>query len=506
MKLKIEPSLERLKELSLNYSYLPVYTSCFGDTETPISIFKRFEDASENCFLLESVEGGEKWARYSFIAKDPLAIITSIEGTTTAVFRDGTTEIIEGKPIEAVKAFMARFKAPEIPELPRLYGGAVGFVSYDAIRYVENLPNPPHDDLKMPDLTFMVADEIIAFDHVSQRLLFIITIPSHGDIESAYKNAESRIQVIYDSIASKCSSISDAPICNEAAQIKTKSGFELYNSDVTSNMSKEEYIACVKAAKEHIFDGDIFQIVLSQRFSTKAPSSPFDVYRVLRVTNPSPYMFYIKLKDMTLAGASPELLLRCENRIIETCPIAGTRKRGSNPEEDAALESELLQDEKELSEHVMLVDLGRNDIGRVSEFSSVKVSRFMEIVRFSKVMHISSTVKGKLRKEHSPLDALMSVFPAGTLSGAPKVRAMELIDIFEPTKRGAYGGAIGYISFNGNFDSCITIRTVLIKDGLAHVQAGAGIVADSDPEKEYEECKNKAGAMLSALGEAGHII
>ena len=512
MKLNIEPSLNKVKELSENYAFIPVYASCYADTETPISVFKRFEEQSSNCFLLDSVEGGEKWARYSFLAKDPLAIIRSENGCTKACFRNGTTEELEGSPIKAVKAFMTRFSSPELPELPRLYSGAVGYMGYDLIRYVENLPHAPHDDLNTPDLYMMIADEMVVFDHVQQKLTFVVCIPSNGEIEASYTDAIKRITSLYEN-ALKSKATSENNSINE---IFTRTTFDQnkdtngsiekaaeYAFEINSNMTREKYMDNVIKAKKHIFDGDIFQLVLSQRFSTKAPSNPFDVYRLLRLTNPSPYMYYIKFSDMTLVGASPELLLRCENGIIETCPIAGTRKRGQTASQDAMLENDLLNDEKEKSEHIMLVDLGRNDIGRVSEFGSVKVSRMMEIVRFSEVMHLSSTVTGKLKKELHPLDALMSVFPAGTLSGAPKVRAMELIDTFEPTRRGVYGGAIGYLSFDGHFDSCITIRTILIKDGKAYVQAGAGIVADSEPEKEYEECQNKAMAMLFAIREAG---
>lgn len=496
MNLVIEPNLERLKELSAHYDFLPVYASCYADLETPVSVFKRFEEQNQNCFLLDSVTGGEKWARYSFLAKNPLAIIRTVEEKTTVAFRDGTVETLQGSPIEAVKAFMDRFKSPQLPELPRLYGGAVGFMSYDMVRYMEYLPHPPSDDLNLPDLCMMVADEVLAFDHMQQKLILIVSIPAEGDLEASYQEAVQRIHALYKSAFSPLKP-HDIP----ATPAKDEAPFE-----VTCNMTREQYMACVKQAKRHIYDGDIFQIVLSQRFSARAPVSSFDVYRLLRLTNPSPYMFYIKFSDMILAGASPELLLRCENDVIETCPIAGTRQRGRTLEEDIALEKDLLADEKEKSEHIMLVDLGRNDLGRVSEFGSVKVSRLMEVVRFSKVMHLSSTVTGELKKTLHPLDALSSVFPAGTLSGAPKVRAMELIDSFEPTRRGAYGGAIGYLSFDGHFDSCITIRTILIKDGRAHVQAGAGIVADSDPEKEYEECQNKAKAMLSAIREAGAFV
>ncbi len=493
MKLTIEPGFEKLEVLAKDYPCLPVYASVYADTETPISLFRRFEQSQENCFLLESVEGGERWARYSFLSGNPLALVTSKDAVTKVCYRDGKTETHNGNPVEFIKDLMTRFKGPVLSDLPRLYGGAVGFFSYDVIRYYERLPNPPPDDLELPDLSFILADEMVAFDHVSQKIILIATIPSSTDrgmLKAAYEAGVKRLENLYTFL--------HAPFAPASGG---NGGFS--PGEVVSNVGKEAYMEQVRKAKKHIFDGDIFQIVLSQRFTTKAPPSPFDVYRLLRVTNPSPYMFYIKMNGITLAGASPELLLRCENGGLQTCPIAGSRPRGKTREEDEALEKELLSDEKELSEHVMLVDLGRNDIGRVSDFGSVEVTKYMEIVRYSKIMHISSTVEGKLRDGLSAFDAMMSVFPAGTLSGAPKVRAMELIDAMEPSRRGAYGGAIGYLSFDGNFDSCITIRTILFKDGFAHVQAGAGLVADSDPEKEYEECVNKAGASLAAIRNSG---
>lgn len=387
---------------------------------------------------------------------------------------------------------MTRFSSPTLPELPRFYGGAVGFMGYDLVRYMENLPHPPCDDLNTPDLCMMVADEVLIFDHVKQKLILVVCFSTDKPLEEAYAEAAQRLQSLYDEAF--------APATEEMPQSP-----EAKSHEVTCNMTQEHYLKCVEIAKQHIFDGDIFQVQISQRFSMEAPSSALSVYRRLRLTNPSPYMFYIKLDDLTLIGASPELLLRCSDGRLETCPLAGTRRRGRDPKEDAELEQELLNDEKEKSEHMMLVDLGRNDLGRVSEFGSIQVDRLMEVVRFSRVMHLSSTVTGKLKGGLHPLDALTAVYPAGTLTGAPKVRAMEIIDALESTRRGPYGGAIGYLSFDGHVDSCITIRTVLIKDGKAYVQAAAGVVADSDPEKEYKECQNKAKAVLEAIREAGNV-
>lgn len=492
MKIHVEPSVDRLRQLSGQYAYLPVFTSCYVDTETPITVFKRFEEDSPNCFLLESAEGGERWGRYSFLASNPLAILRTENGKTRAYFRNGAIEFLEAEPLEAVKGFMNRFSSPALPELPRFFGGAVGFISYDLVRHMEHLPHPPSDVLNTPELCMMVADEVLIFDHVKHKLTFVVCFPSEEPLEQAYSQAIQRLENLYDKAL--------APASREIHQLA-----DVKNPEITCSVTREQYLESVKIAKQHIFDGDIFQVQISQRFSMEAPSSAFNVYRRLRLTNPSPYMFYIKFEDMTLIGASPELLLRCSDGRLETCPLAGTRRRGHNAEEDAALEQELLTDEKEKSEHMMLVDLGRNDLGRVSEFGSVQVERLMEVVRFSRVMHLSSTVTGKLKASLHPLDALAAVFPAGTLTGAPKVRAMEIIDALETTRRGPYGGAIGYLSFDGHFDSCITIRTVLIKDGKAHVQAAAGIVADSDPEKEYKECQNKARAVLDALREAVNV-
>jgi len=492
MKIHMEPSMERLRQLSGQYAYLPLFTSLYVDTETPITVFKRFEEDSPNCFLLESAEGGERWGRYSFLASNPLAIVRTEKGRTQARFRDGSTLDLGPDPFEALKSFMARFTSPTLPELPRFYGGAVGFMSHDLVRYVEYLPNVPHDDLNTPDLQMMVADEVLIFDHVKQRLTLVVCFPSQEPLEEAYAQAAQRLQRLYDKAF--------APVPSESPRNSAPQSHEM-----TCNVTKERYLESVKIAKKHIIDGDIFQVQISQRFSMEAPLSALNVYRRLRLTNPSPYMFYIKFEDMTLIGASPELLLRCDDGKLTTCPLAGTRRRGRTDKEDAELEQELLTDEKEKSEHMMLVDLGRNDLGRVSEFGSVQVEQLMEVVRFSRVMHLSSTVTGRLREGLHPLDALAAVFPAGTLTGAPKVRAMEIIDVLEPNRRGPYGGAIGYLSFDGHFDSCITIRTVLIKDGRAYVQAAAGIVADSDPEKEYKECQNKARAVLEAIREAGNV-
>lgn len=490
------PSLEEVKVLAKEYSIIPITMEVYADMETPISLFKRFED-SQYCFLLESVEGGEKWARYSFIGRNPFLVVRCSENMTTMEYKDGRVEAQEGNPIDVMKRLMDIYKGPELPKLPRFNGGAVGFFGYDLIRYYENLPNINQDDLKLPDCHFMFTDEVLVFDHLKQKIHIVVNFHQDQNVERAYNSVTLRIKEIYKEILSTRWKIAD----NFRPDFSSGKKSFVY----TSNITKEEYCRNVEKAKQYIRDGDIFQVVLSQRLCVETDQDPFNVYRVLRIINPSPYMYYLKLNDYKIVGSSPEMLVRVEKGTVETCPIAGTRKRGETKEEDEALEKDLLSDKKELSEHTMLVDLGRNDIGRVSEYGSVKVKNLMHIERYSHVMHIVTNVEGELRKDKSSFDALMSILPAGTLSGAPKVRAMEIIDELENVKRGTYGGAIGYLSFNGNLDSCITIRTIVFKGHKAYVQSGAGIVADSDPETEYNETLSKAKALLKALEEVGEI-
>jgi len=490
------PNLDEVKTLSTQYNLIPVTMEVYADMETPISLFKRFED-SGYCFLLESVEGGEKWARYSFIGRNPFLIIKSSNNKTLIEDKSGLSRTEEGNPIEILKKLIQNYKSPEIQGTPRFNGGAVGFFGYDLIRYYENLPNVPEDDLNLPESHFMFADEVIVFDHLKQKIHIIVNMHVNGNVERAYNSTTDRIKDIYREIISSRWKIAD--------NFKPEFGEKKKEFKYTSNITKEEYCENVVKAKQYIRDGDIFQVVLSQRLCVETDQKPFNVYRVLRIINPSPYMYYLKFKDYCLVGSSPEMLVRVENGTVETCPIAGTRKRGNTKLEDETLEKELLADEKELAEHTMLVDLGRNDIGKVSKYGSVTVKDLMHIEKYSHVMHIATNVQGEIREDKTQFDALMSILPAGTLSGAPKVRAMEIIDEMESVKRGPYGGAIGYLSFNGHLDSCITIRTLVFKDGKAYVQAGAGIVADSVPEKEYEETLSKAGALLKALEEVGEI-
>ena len=487
------PSFEQVQGRAEGFDYIPVAMDVMADTETPVSVFMRFQDVCPNCFLLDSVEGGEKWARYSFIGRDPIVTIRIRDNAANLQHRDGTVEQMRGNPFRIVQAVMNRYRSPRIEGMPRLFGGAVGFFGYDLVRSIERLPAPPPDELGLPDCHFMVVDEMIAFDHLKQKLTLIVNMPTKGDLELNYQRACERLETNRRILA-------DA---RWKADRRPRQGTR--TTEPVSNVSRERYLEMVARAKEYIRNGDIFQVVLSQRFSVETDADPLDVYRMLRVMNPSPYLYYLKFDGYSIVGASPEMLVRCEDGVVETCPIAGTRPRGATPEEDAALEAGLLADEKELAEHRMLVDLGRNDIGKVSEFGSVHLTEYMKIRRFSRVMHITSTVQGKLREGLNAFDALMAVLPAGTLSGAPKVRAMEIIDELEPTRRGPYGGAIGYISFDGSLDSCITIRTIVFANGKATVQAGGGIVADSVAEAEYQECINKAGAPLKALTEVGDM-
>ena len=484
-------TLEEAEKLAGEYNMIPLTLECYADMDTPISVFRRMGE-ERNCFLLESIGQNYLTARYSFIGRNPFLIFSSL-GSQITVTEGGKEKTFCGKPMEELEKIVTRYKAPVLDGVPSFNGGAVGFFAYDIIRQYEDLPDVNADELDIPDMQFMLTDEIIAFDHIRQKIVIIVNIHAEGDIGAQYKKAAQRLLEIKSEISA------------ESARLKADDKRETVTEKIVSNVTKEEFCENVLKAKEYIKNGDIFQVVLSQRFTVKTNVSPFNVYRALRLINPSPYMYYLDFGGYQIVGASPEMLVRVENGVVHTGPIAGTRPRGKTVEEDMRLEKELLEDEKEIAEHTMLVDLGRNDVGRVSEFGTVKVTRFKYVERFSHVMHIISDVEGKLRRGKTCFDALSATLPAGTLSGAPKIRAMQIIDELENVKRSVYGGAIGYISFNGSFDSCITIRTGLFKDGKAHIQAGAGIVYDSVPETEYEETINKASAVLRAIEEAGNI-
>ncbi|WP_238996442.1 anthranilate synthase component I [Paenibacillus pinistramenti] len=487
------PNVEQVLTLAGDYNLIPVMRPLLADLETPIRLFQRFA-SKDRAFLLESVEGGVKWARYSFIGTDPFLMIYGKKGQMV-LERSGSQTNLSGKPLEELKALLRQYRSPRLEEMPPFTGGAIGFFGYDLLQYYEKLPAHSVDDLGMQDIQFMFCDQVIVFDHVKQRILLVANVhiePGASDeqIRTAYEETCRRLDETAEML--------EKPASGEGLNRRpVPEHVEL--GEIKSNLTKAEYMANVDRAKEYIRAGDIFQVVLSQRFEIETQVSPMHVYRLLRTTNPSPYMYYLKLDDEIIVGTSPEALVKVDEGRVETRPIAGTRPRGATPEEDDKLEAELLADEKERAEHLMLVDLGRNDLGRVSEFGTVKCDTLMSIEKYSHVMHIVSNVSGQMRKDKDFFDAFLSCLPAGTVSGAPKLRAMEIIAELEREARGTYAGAIGYLGFSGNMDSCITIRTIVFKGGKAYVQAGAGIVWDSVPEMEYEETVNKAKAMLKAI-------
>lgn len=488
------PVLSEVERFAAEYPVVPVFHEILSDTRTPIHIFNALKENGETCFILESVDNTEQWGRYSFIGIRPKAEIR-IENHRASVSQNGSTQTYPvANPVTFLSGIMEQYKSPSFPNKPKLTGGLIGYFGYDTVRYMEKrLVNVPEDDLHMPDCHLFLYDEIVAYDHLSNKAVIILNIRRSGDpLEAQYAACEARAQEIASRIRSY----------TPAARAENAPHGEI---EIRSNLTREAFIAMVEKAKESIVDGDIFQIVLSQRFEVENPPDSFDVYRMLRATNPSPYLYYFQTPEYQIAGASPEMLVNVTKGIVSTKPIAGTMPRGLTDEEDRKREQELNSDPKERAEHTMLVDLGRNDVGKVCKFGTVEVTGFMQTERYSKVMHLVSDVKGILRDDKTALDALMAVLPAGTLSGAPKIRAMELIDAMENKKRGLYGGTVGYLAFDGNIDTCIAIRTVLFRNGKAYVQAGAGIVADSVPEKEYLETKNKAQAVINAIEEAAKL-
>jgi anthranilate synthase component I len=486
------PSLAEARRLARRYEVVPLYAELIGDLETPISAALRFAD-EENVFLLESAEAAERFGRYSFLGFDPKRTLSYRNGIYTIVDADGVREVAAKDPFSGLAELVGKKSVAPLPNLPAFVGGAVGYFSYDAVRYLERLPDAPPDDLHLPEAYFAITNTLIVFDHLRHKVLVISLVDAANlrDVEgegfaAAYRRAADDVRRVSERLA--------APERGRAF-LPGDEGLE-----IASNFTRSGYEEAVERAKEYIRAGDAFQIVPSQRFFAEIGDlNPFLLYRGLRTVNPSPYMTYLKLGDLSLVGASPEPLVRVEGRRVMTRPIAGTRRRGATPEEDALLAEELLADAKERAEHVMLVDLGRNDIGRVAEIGTVQLENFMEVERYSHVMHIVSTVEGNLRAEYTALDALAAAFPAGTVSGAPKVRAMEIIDELEPTRRGPYAGATGYYGVDGRLDTCITLRTALLKAGRVYFQAGGGVVADSVPSLEYEETRNKAGAIVRAL-------
>jgi anthranilate synthase component 1 len=485
-----QTSFETFQELASRGTFVPVCKEIRADLLTPLSAFLKVAEDADQAFLFESVEGGEHVARYSFLGKDPFLVLRSRDGVTI-VEKNGDTTTETVPFLERLRAVMGDYRAPIVPGLPRFTGGAVGFLGYDAASWFEPSlegvwSRRDATTTGEDDAGFMLFDTILAFDHVKHRILVIANarVDPDADLDMAYQLASAKIHFLEQELERTLSEPAEVPPTEK---------------HVRSNTSQEEFERAVLTAKDHITAGDIYQVVLSRRFDTEVSADPFTVYRALRHVNPSPYMYFIRMGPLSIIGSSPEMLVRVEGRQVVTHPIAGTRPRGADDAEDARLAEELKENEKECAEHTMLVDLGRNDIGRVCEYGSVRVAQFMGLERYSHVMHLVSRVEGRLREDLDRLDALAACFPAGTVSGAPKIRAMEIISDLEPSRRGIYAGAIGYVDFAGNLDCCITIRTITMRDGMAHIQAGAGIVADSDPTAEFTETADKASALLRAL-------
>lgn len=472
---------------------VPVSVRRSADLLTPVSAFLSLRDDTDHSFLFESVEGGEKLARYSFLGRRPYRIVRATDFGASVTVDERRVPAPEeempppkGSIFEVLDAYLSRYHEVSIPDLPRLRGGAVGYMGYDTVRLIEDLPDAPPEALDVPDAVWGFYDTVAAFDHVKHQLVLVANafVGSDTDLRTAYDRAKSRLATLESDL--KQSPPAPAPV-------------QWTDDELRSNVERDAFEAAVRTAKEHIQKGDIFQVVLSQRFETAFEGDRFNLYRALRQVNPSPYLFYLDLDDLALVGSSPEVLVRAEDGRAEVLPIAGTRPRGDTEAEDTALAEELLDDAKERAEHLMLVDLGRNDLGRVCRYDSISVDRYAYIERYSHVMHIVSSVQGTLADDQGPMDVLAACFPAGTVSGAPKVRAMEIIDRLEPSRRGVYAGAVGYVDFSGTLDTCIAIRTMVVTDQTAYVQAGAGIVADSDPAREYDETWNKAAALRQAM-------
>lgn len=484
------PSYEQFKANTRLGNLIPVYREILADTETAVSAFLKI-GGEEYAFLLESVQGGEKWARYSFLGRHPSLVIRT-KGREAEVLRSGSPpeKRVISDPLNLVKEILTTYRPVKVEGLPRFFGGMVGYLAYDAVRFFETLPDLTEDDLALPDVLFLLTDTLLIFDNLSHRIQVVsnafVSDTAPSTVHAAYDLALSKIEAL---VADLCKPL-DRPLI---PPVPSRS------SEVKSTFSREEFCQAVRTCKDYVGAGDIIQAVLSQRLEVKTLAQPFDVYRALRIINPSPYMYFLRLGSFSLAGSSPEVLVRLEERQIDLRPIAGTRPRGRDEPEDFTMATELLEDPKERAEHIMLVDLGRNDVGRVSVPGSVEVNELMVIERYSHVMHIVSNVRGQLAEGQDAFDLLRASFPAGTVTGAPKIRAMEIIEEQEPVKRGPYAGAIGYVSFSGNMDTCITIRTILFAKERAWIQVGAGIVADSEPEREYQETLNKAAAMLRAI-------
>lgn len=502
------PEKKEALGLTDRYDTIPLFYELLTDSFTPVRMFSILRENYENCFILESVDNSNQWGRYSFIGLNPKLEIRVKKGVAELIFADGRREERDASdPVSLFKKILDEHKSPKFIDRPKLTGGLIGYFGYDMVRYYEKkLTDVPDDDLGMPDANLFLYDEIVAYDHLSNRAVIILNVEKEAVKGLSSKSGlsfEDAFGELYDS-CEKRAEILGKLLCRyipePAPKILTPSELE-----IKSNYSKEQFCSMVEECKKRIVNGDISQIVVSQRFEIDNPPNPFDVYRMLRSTNPSPYLYFFDHKDYCVAGASPEMLVNVTDGIVLNKPIAGTMPRGTTADEDFAYEKRLISDPKERAEHTMLVDLGRNDVGRVCRFGSVRVTDFMRVERYSKVMHLVSDVQGELSENKCAIDALMSVLPAGTLSGAPKVKAMQIIDELENVKRGIYGGTVGYMAFDGDIDTCIAIRTVLFRNGKAYVQAGAGIVYDSVPESEYEETRRKAAAVINALSKASEI-
>ena len=483
----MKPELPDFRKLAAGAGLVPVSREIVADLDTPLTVFAKVAAGREHAFLLESLQGGEKWGRYSFIGLDPLATFTST-GEEITIVRDGEARHLSGDPIAALKDLLASFAPCDTGYLPRFFGGAVGYMGYDMVRFMEDLPadNPPSG---FPDSSFIIPRLVLVYDNLRQTIAVVNCVPIRpgDDTDALYAAAVDEIDAVVGKIR--------APLPPETVRPTAP----VTPHEFTSNMERAAFEEMVEKAKEYIRAGDIIQVVLSQRFHSRTDLNPLVLYRALRHINPSPYLFFLRLGEVIQIGSSPEILVRLENDDMEVRPIAGTRRRGASEEEDLALERELLADPKERAEHLMLVDLGRNDLGRVAEYGSVEVRDLLVVERYSHVMHIVSGVHARIRPEFDQFDVLKACFPAGTVSGAPKIRAMEIIEELEPERRGPYAGAVGYFGFSGNMDICITIRTFVMRGNDLWIQAGAGIVFDSDPEKEYEETLNKARGLRRAV-------
>ena len=485
------PSREDFHLLSIAHTVVPVWTEVLADMETPVAAYLKLV-GDEPGFLLESVENGERWSRYSFVGRNPLATLVLRDGQITTTGDIPSGAVLDKGMLAAMESLLKIYKAPVMKDLPPLQGGLMGFLGYDIVREVEDLPNVPRDDRKLPDATISVIGSLAAFDHWRQRVYLLESVPliklNNVEINAAYDAAIERIKKAAADLTKPLSYVAVEPPRPDD-----------YKSKFDPAKNGNSYQRAVLAAKEYIKAGDIFQVVLSQRFDLRLNADPFDVYRVLRQVNPSPYMYYVKHPDLTIVGSSPEPMVQLRNGKVISRPIAGTRKRGADEEHDRKLAAELKENPKEVAEHVMLVDLARNDVGRVAKFGTMNVDELMSLERYSHVMHLTSQVSGELRDGLGPIDVLRATLPAGTVSGAPKVRAMEIIDELEPVKRGPYAGVVGYVDFCGNLDTAIAIRTMFIGEHGASLQAGAGIVADSIPQDEDLECFNKTAALMAAI-------